>query len=259
MGQRGPIDLRGNAGDSDHDRLAAGGVRRRSIGRPLGGPVFKCGVGVSGSAQWRRPADGDPLLRRAQSTSHFVAMARLTRTNPDARISSSIRVRMSRLAALAVVLTVAAGCFSGYSDSAPPPSNDLRVHRGPFAQDLTISGELEAARGEVLSVPRLPQWQSTIKWIVDDGTIVKAGDPVVELDNSSFTSDLDQKRQAETQAVQELQQREAEWTADLEQKQLDAEKAQSELEKAELNAAIPKDVLSLRKYEEYQTGLARAR
>jgi len=167
---------------------------------------------------------------------------------------------MSRHARFAVLALVAAGCFSGYNESSAPPTTDeLKVRRGAFSQDLTISGELEAARGDVLTVPRLPQWQSTIKWLVDDGTIVKAGDPVVELDNSSFTSDLDQKRQAETQAVQELQQREAEWSADLEQKQLDAEKAQSELAKAELNAAIPKDIISLRKYEEYQTALVRAR
>lgn len=168
---------------------------------------------------------------------------------------------MRRFVPFAVLAMAVAGCFSGYSDPGPAPtsSQELKVRRAPFAQDLTISGELEAARGEVLSVPTLPQWQTSIKWVVDDGTFVKAGDPVVELDNSSLTSDLDQKRQTETQAVQELQQREAEWSADLQQKMLDAEKQQSELEKAELNAAIPKDVLAARKYEEYQTALARAR
>jgi HlyD family secretion protein len=168
---------------------------------------------------------------------------------------------MPRLSSLAVLAVVAAGCFSGSSDPASDsrPAQDLRVRRAPFSQELTISGELEAARGEILAVPALPQWQTSIKWVVDDGTLVKAGDPVVELDNSSLTSDLDQKRQTETQAVQELQQREAEWAADLQQKMLDAETRQSELEKAELNAVIPKDVLAARKYEEYQTGLARAR
>ena len=168
---------------------------------------------------------------------------------------------MRRIVPFAVLAIAVAGCFSGYSESssAKAPSQDLRVRRAPFSQDLTISGELEAAQGEVLSVPTLPQWQTSIKWVVDDGAFVKAGDPVVELDNSSLTSDLDQKRQTETQAVQELQQREAEWAADLQQKELDAEKAQSELEKAELNSAIPRDVLAARKYEEYQTARARTR
>jgi multidrug efflux pump subunit AcrA (membrane-fusion protein) len=158
----------------------------------------------------------------------------------------------------AVLLLVAAGCFSGYSEDSPP-SHELKVRRGTFGSSLTISGELEAARGDVLSVPPLPQWQTSIKWLADEGTMVHAGEQVVELDNSSLTSDLDQKRQTETQAVQEMQQREAEWSADLQQKMLDAEKQQSELEKAELNAAIPKDVLAARKYEEYQTMLLRSR
>lgn len=152
----------------------------------------------------------------------------------------------------------AAGCFSGYSEEAPP-SHDLKVRRAPFAQALMISGELEAARGEVLSVPPLPQWQTSIKWLADDGSLVKAGDPIVELDNSSLTSDLDQKRQVETQAVQEMQQREAEWSADIQQKVLDAEKQQAELEKAEIDAAVPKDVIAARMYEERQTKLLRAR
>lgn len=165
---------------------------------------------------------------------------------------------MARLLLIGTLLIAAAGCFSGYSDEAAP-SHELKVRRGPFAQALMISGELEAARGEVLSVPQLPQWQTSIKWLSDDGALVKAGDPVVELDNSSLTSDLDQKRQTETQAVQEMQQREAEWSADLQQKMLDAEKQQSELEKAEIDAAVPKDVIAARMYEERQTRLLRAR
>src|SRR5215213_9749582 len=133
---------------------------------------------------------------------------------------------MPRVLAFAALTIAMAGCFSGYSDSSSSAASapqELKVRRAPFSQDLTISGELEAARGEVLAVPPLPNWQTSIKWVVDDGTMVKAGDPVVELDNSSLTSDLDQKRQTETQSVQELQQKEAEWAADLQQKQLDAE------------------------------------
>src|SRR6185503_7270906 len=103
-----------------------------------------------------------------------------------------------------------AGCFSGYS-SKDEPARDLRVHRGPFVNQLVLSGELEAARGDALAVPPLPSWQTAIKWIVDDGSAVKAGDRVAELDNSELTANLDGKRQTLTQALQELQQNEAQW------------------------------------------------
>ena len=148
-----------------------------------------------------------------------------------------------------------AGCFSGNADT--PAPGELRVRKGELASDLILSGELEAARGESLNVPPLPSWQTAIKWIAEDGSTVKAGEPAVELDNTSLTADLESKRQTLTQALQELQQNEAQWSADLEQKQLEAEKAKSEMEKAKLDVVIPRELLSSKAYEEKQTTLRR--
>ncbi len=155
----------------------------------------------------------------------------------------------------ASLLFLLAGCFSQYADSPEPGA--LVVRRAPYANDMVLSGELEAARGEFLTVPALPNWQTSIKWIAEDGAAIKANDPVAELDNTSLTADLDSKRQSETQAMQELQQREGEWEADLEQKQLDVEKKRSELDKAQIDARVPKDILSDREYEERQKTLRR--
>jgi len=149
-----------------------------------------------------------------------------------------------------------AGCLSGYSDDAP--DEQLRVRRGAFVHEVFLSGELEAGRGELLAVPPLPSWQTAIKWIADDGAAVKTNDPVVELDNTALTTDLDSKRQAAMQAAQELQQKESEWKADLEQKELEVEKKKSDLDKALLEAKVPKELLSGRAFEEKQTALRRA-
>ena len=132
------------------------------------------------------------------------------------------------------------------------------MRRGAFQSDVVLSGELEAARGDLLSVPPLPSWQTAIKWIAEDGAAVKANDPVAELDNSALTSDLDSKRQGAMQATQELQQRESEWTADLEQKELEVEKKKADLEKAVLESKVPKELLSGRAFEEKQNALRRA-
>lgn len=132
------------------------------------------------------------------------------------------------------------------------------MRRGSFTSDVVLSGELEAARGDSLAVPQLPSWQTAIKWIAEDGSTVKAGDPVAELDNSALTADLEQKRQTAMQAAQELKQKEGEWEADLEQKQLDVEKKKSEMEKARLSAVVPKDLLSARQYETNEMAFRKA-
>ena len=155
-----------------------------------------------------------------------------------------------------ILLLVGTGCFSGYStdDSQSGP----RVRRGEFVRELTLTGEIDAARGTMIAVPNLPSWQTSIKWIADDGAEVHKGDRVVELDNSQFTSGLDAKRQAVAQAEQELQQKDAEAEADLLQKKLDVETKKSDYEKAKLEAELPKDVLSVRDYEDRQIKFKRA-
>ena len=162
-------------------------------------------------------------------------------------------MRTAYLAAAALLL---AACFSGYREKRPA---SLEVRKGTFKNDVILTGELEAARGAAITVPSLPNWQTSIKWLATDGAMVKEGERVVELDNSSFTADLDSKRQAELQALQELQQRTEEWSADLKQKQLDFEKRKSEFDKAKINADIPRDITSARDYEERQMTFQRAR
>ena len=162
---------------------------------------------------------------------------------------------MKALIPCAVAL-LAAGCFSGYRTEADAKA--LRVRRGTFASDVVITGELRAARGEELAVPHLPQWQTTIKWIAPDGAEMKKGERVVELDNSTFSTNLDAKRQAVAQAQQELQQKEAEWKADTLDKQLDVERKRADYDKTKLDASVPAEILSARDYNDRQIKFKRA-
>lgn len=164
---------------------------------------------------------------------------------------------MKLLSSCAVALLLA-GCFSGYESDAPSRPAELKVRRGAFRGDVVLTGELRAGRGDDLVVPRLPQWQTSVKWLITDGAEVKQGERVVELDNSAFSSNLDAKRQAVAQAQQEQQQKEAEWYADTLRKQIDAEKRRAEYDKAKLDAAVPKEVLSPREHQDRQIKLQRA-
>src|SRR5438067_7959547 len=162
---------------------------------------------------------------------------------------------MRALIAAAVAL-LAAGCFFGYRG--PAASAAPRVHRGTFISDMVLTGELNAADGSTIAMPRLPSWQTSIKWLATEGTEVKVGERVVELDNGPIASNLDSKRQAGVQAEQQLTQKEAEWAADLAQKALEADRKKVDYDKAKLDAAIPKEVVSLRDYEDRQTKNKRA-
>ena len=120
----------------------------------------------------------------------------------------------------AAVALFAAGCFFGYRD--PAAATAPRVHRGTFINDMVLTGELNAADGSTIAMPRLPSWQTSIKWLATEGTDVKVGDRVVELDNGPIASNLDAKRQAVVQAEQQLTQKQAEWAAEVGQKEQSA-------------------------------------
>lgn len=161
-----------------------------------------------------------------------------------------------RNCAVVVLAVAAAACFSGYRSDRDDGA--LRVRRGTFVRSVVLTGEIRAARGEELAVPRLPQWQTSIKWIAPEGTEVKKGDRVVELDNSTFSSTLDAKRQAVAQAQQELDQKQSEWAADTLEKQLDVERKRADYDKAKLDAAVPREIVSAREYNDRQIKFKRA-
>ncbi len=150
----------------------------------------------------------------------------------------------------------AASCFSGYRTEAD--RNTLRVRRGTFTSNIVMTGEIRAARGEELAVPHLPQWQTTIKWIAADGAETKKGERVVELDNSTFSTSLDAKRQAVSEAQQQLQQKDAEWKADTLDKQLDVERKRADYDKTKLDADVPREIVSARDYNDRQIKFKRA-
>ncbi|HYM62463.1 MAG TPA: HlyD family efflux transporter periplasmic adaptor subunit [Thermoanaerobaculia bacterium] len=163
------------------------------------------------------------------------------------------------VAALVLSALLLLRAFSGSSSGGPAATNRaLQVSRGAFRSEQVLTGELEAARGESITVPPLPSWQTSIKWIATDGAEVKKGERVVELDNGAFASDLDTKRERVTQTKQELQQKESEWAADLLGKLLDLESKRVDAQKAQVEAAVPREIVSARDFEDRQTKLRRA-
>lgn len=122
---------------------------------------------------------------------------------------------------------------------------------------LLMTGEIDAAGGQTLVVPRVPEWNVTLRWIEEDGTLVQAGDKLAELDDSAFTADLTTKKIAAEQARADVLHQRNESAIVRLDKRFDVERARVELEKARLAAAVDADSYPLRVYQEKQLELRR--
>ena len=137
-------------------------------------------------------------------------------------------------------------------------SDTFVVRRGSLTQELVLTGELIAAHAENIVVPQTPSWQVQIRWMEDDGEKVKAGQKIVEFDNATFAGTLEEKKLAFAKTEKELLQFEAQSVAQKVEKTFQLDQRRGELEKAELDAKVPQELLALRDHQDRLLALERA-
>jgi HlyD family secretion protein len=155
------------------------------------------------------------------------------------------------------LLPLLSGC-AGDAEGGRASGAELIVRRGDLRPRMLLTGELVAAEAVELKVPRVPTWQVQVRWLAEDGTAVRAGDKVAELDNSSFTGELEDKRAAAADAATELARKQAETRTSLAEKEFNLQQKRTELEKARIAATVPEGLLSAREYQDRQLALRRA-
>jgi multidrug efflux pump subunit AcrA (membrane-fusion protein) len=166
-----------------------------------------------------------------------------------------------RLAWLAGAACAIAGAACHGTSARPAAGEAARtavVRRGDIVDRQCLTGELRAASSIGLTVPRTDAWQLQIRWLADDGALVLAGDKVVELDNSAFTAQLEEKHLAVLEAEMSLRS-----AADLGEiaiaaKDTELRQHQIALDKATVRAAVPADLLAGRDAQERQLEHKRA-
>lgn len=172
---------------------------------------------------------------------------------------------MYRAANILLVLVMASslpGCFRADAEDvprvSPAPAPELEVERGAFQERFLLTGELQASEARTLSVPRTTNWQVQIRWMEDEGTRVEAGQKVLELDNSAVATDLEDKKLQAVEAENELARMQADAEAAIEDKRFAVEQKRAELEKAEIEAQVPAEILPRREHQERRLALERA-
>ena len=162
-----------------------------------------------------------------------------------------------------LLLLMATACPTGHANlagagpSAPDPG-DLTVHRGRFEDRFLLTGQLIAVNADNLVVPRIPNWQTTIRWLEAEGAVVKTGARVVEFDTASFAQDLGEKRLAWDQAQSDLDQSEADRVGQRAEREWDVAQKTIAVEKAKIAAATPPEFVRGKDYQDSQLALAQA-
>ena len=74
---------------------------------------------------------------------------------------------------------------------------DEQVEKGEIADRVLLTGALRATSCESSCACRARDaWQLPIRWMAEDGAVVKAGERALEFDNSAFTAQLEEKKLA---------------------------------------------------------------
>jgi len=157
-----------------------------------------------------------------------------------------------------VLLTALALACAGSGARRDAAASGLAVRRGTLRDRVLLTGELAAERSAELGAPRTREFELQIRWLAEDGAVVREGDRIVEFDNSRFSSEIEEKRLAAADAANQLALKGATGRTAASSRGFDVDKARTELEKARVAAAIPPDLLSTREYQERQLAVRRA-
>jgi multidrug resistance efflux pump len=158
--------------------------------------------------------------------------------------------------------TVAAGPTAGATTEPQPAGAPLggvlAVRRGDLRRRLLLTGELKAARARVLVAPVSPSFQLQLTWLAEDGSPVAAGQPVAQFDNSTFASQIEEKRAQAATAEAELARLTAESQSKRAESAFTVEQKRRDLAKARTAAAVPAELLSAHDFQERHLKLRQA-
>ena len=164
---------------------------------------------------------------------------------------------MRRLA-LVAALVACSGGGARKQESAKEKPRVEKARRADVFDRVLITGTLQATSAAELRVPRTNVWELAIKWMAEDGTVVKKGDRLLEFDTSSFSNQLAERRLQYIIAVLDFRAFLDVDALAAEQKQFELETHRIALAKAKVRASVPPDLLAARDAQERQLELRRA-
>jgi HlyD family secretion protein len=150
------------------------------------------------------------------------------------RLAALVRRPRSAAAAVLTVTIVAAGAFAATRRTTTPDLPTALVTKGPFVDMLEIRGEIRPLKSIILSSP-MQSGELQILKLAKSGTMVKAGDLVVQFDPSTLQRTIQEKQSELKQAEAEIEQAQAQTRIATEQNATAVMKAGYDIERAKLD------------------------
>ena len=135
------------------------------------------------------------------------------------------------IVAVALVVTAA---FVSVGRGSAPDLPTAEVTRGQFIDAIEIRGDIRPLKSIVLSAP-MQSGELQIVKLAKNGTVVKAGDVVIEFDSTTLHRTMQEKQSELRQVEAEIEQATAQASITTEQNQTELMKAKYNIERAKLD------------------------
>ncbi|MGL1957027.1 MAG: efflux RND transporter periplasmic adaptor subunit [Colwellia sp.] len=125
-------------------------------------------------------------------------------------------------------------------------------------ESLLLTGIVKAKNSQPFYAPKTDSWQVQIKWMIEEGEKVKAGDLAVVFDSGSIESVIEQEEIKLLAAEEELHRLSIVGEQSILEATFALKRTELLLERAKIDANIPKINLSEYDYQKYQVELEKA-
>lgn len=127
-----------------------------------------------------------------------------------------------------------------------------------LANPLLLSGQVRASESQVFYSPRTDNWRIQVDWLMKEGQVAREGESVVIFDGSSIQSRIDQEEVSLINAREELVRQQSDGELKVLEAGSELKRAELLLQKARLDASVPKGTHSTFDFEKYQLELEKA-
>jgi len=173
------------------------------------------------------------------------------------------QLALTLLSAMAVFAVIGASLWNSRSPNPTDSANHserARVRKEKLVRSLFVAGELAPVRAVRISVPRFRErGQVPIQAMAQEGSLVKAGDALLQIDNAQLIASLNSEEINLDKAENDLARKQSELDVQLKDLEMELSTRKLDLEKAQLKAEIEKDLISLRDWQDNQFNFQRAR
>jgi HlyD family secretion protein len=132
-----------------------------------------------------------------------------------------------------LVALIVAGAFAGVGRGSAPDLPTTEVKKGEFVDAIEIRGDIKPLRSVVLAAPMQAGELQIVK-LAKGGSMVKAGETVVEFDGSTLRRTMQEKQSELRQAEAEIEQANAQDRIKVEQNATELMRANYNIERAKL-------------------------